>query len=48
MEFTFQTIYNQKELTTMARALRKTLRKKKSRRSHVFGWIAVILCFYSI
>lgn len=27
----------------MARALRKTLRKKRSRRSHIFGWCVVAL-----
>ena len=43
MEFTFETEYHQQALTVMARALRKTLRKKRSRRSHVFGWIVVIL-----
>ncbi len=47
--FTFETTYNQKAMTTMARALRKTVRKKHSRRSHVFGWIitvfAVLLIF---
>lgn len=36
-EFTFETTYNQKAMTTMARALRKTVRKKHSRRSHIFG-----------
>ena len=43
MEFTFETSYNQKALTTMARALRKTIRKKRSRRSHVLGWIVMIM-----
>lgn len=47
MEFTFETVYTQKAVTAMARTLRKTLRKKRSRRSHIFGWtvfvIAVIL-----
>lgn len=43
MEFTFETEYNQKALTIMARSLRKTIRKKKSRRSHVWGWIIVVL-----
>ncbi len=26
----------------MARVLRKTIRKKRSRRSHVFGWIVIV------
>lgn len=43
MEFTFQTEYDQKALTAMARALRKTARRKRSRRSHIFGWVVVLL-----
>ena len=43
MEFIFDTVYNQKAVTTMAKALRKTLRKKRSRRSHRLGWIVVVL-----
>ena len=43
MEFTFETSYKQKALTTMARALRKTVRKKRSRRSHILGWIVMIM-----
>lgn len=43
MDFTFETVYNQKAMAAMARALRKTIRKKKSRRSHLFGWIVVVL-----
>lgn len=43
MEFTFETTYDQKAFTAMARALRKTVRKKRNHRAHVFGWIAVIL-----
>ena len=43
MSFTFQTVYDQKALQTMARALRKTVRKKHSRRSHIFGWIVAVL-----
>lgn len=39
MEFTFETHYNAKTMTVMARALRRTVRKKHSRRSHLFGWI---------
>ncbi len=27
----------------MARTLRKTLRKKRSRRSHIFGWIVLVI-----
>ena len=43
MEFTFQTQYNAKTMAVMAKALRKTIRKKHSRRSHIFGWSAAVL-----
>lgn len=43
MEFRFETKYDQKGLTAMARALRKTIRKKRSRRSHIFGWCVAAL-----
>ena len=43
MEFTFDTVYDQKAVTAMARGLRKTIRKKRSRRSHVFGWVVILL-----
>ena len=43
MEFRFETKYDQKGLTAMARALRKTIRKKHSRRIHSFGWCIVAL-----
>lgn len=43
MEFQFETKYDQKGLTAMARALRKTIRKKRSRRSRMFGWCIVAL-----
>ena len=42
MEFTTTTDYDMKTLTAMARALRKTVRKKRSR-AHIFGWIVVLL-----
>lgn len=42
MEFKFETAYNQEAITIMAKALRKTVRKKHSRRSHIFGIIVVI------
>lgn len=48
MEFRFETKYNQKGLTAMARALRKTIRKKRSRRSHIFGWCVVTLAILLI
>jgi len=43
MEFTFETQYNAKTMAAMAKALRKTIRKKHSRRSHVVGWIVIAL-----
>jgi hypothetical protein len=42
MEFTFDTIYDQQAVTAMARGLRKTIRKKRSRRAHVFGWVVIL------
>lgn len=39
MEFVFETHYTAKAMAVMARALRKTLRKRHSRRSHILGWI---------
>ena len=41
MKFTFTTVYDQKALKAMAKGLRKTVRKKRSRRSHVFGWVVI-------
>ena len=43
MEFTFDTQYNAKTMAVMAKALRKTIRKQHSRRSHVVGWIVTVL-----
>ena len=43
MEFIFDTEYDQEAVTAMARGLRKTIRKKHSRRSHVLGWIIILL-----
>jgi len=42
MEFKCETAYNQEAVTAMAKAIRKTARKKKSRRSHIFGVIIII------
>ena len=46
MKFEFETIYNQKALTTMAKAVRKTARKKGTIRSHIFGWIVIALAIF--
>ena len=43
MTFTFETQYDTKAMASMARALRKTIRKKRSRRSHIFGWVVAAL-----
>lgn len=48
MEFTFETQYNAKTMSLMAKALRKTIRKKRSRCSHIFGWIFTILGLFLI
>lgn len=41
MNISCETEYGQKAMTAMSRALRKTTRKKKNRRSHILGWILV-------
>lgn len=43
MEIQVKTVYDQKALTAMARGLRKTVRRKRSRRSHIFGWLVLAL-----
>ena len=43
MLFKIKTEYNQKALSAMAKGLRKTVRKKHSRRSHILGWIVAVL-----
>ncbi len=43
MEFTFETTYDQKAIRAMAKGMRKTIRKKKNRRSRIWGWIVVVL-----
>ncbi|MBQ8333296.1 MAG: YcxB family protein [Clostridia bacterium] len=43
MEFQFETDYSRKALTAMAKAVRKTVRKKRSRRTHIFGWIVLVI-----
>jgi len=39
MEFKCETAYNQEALSIMAKAIRKTARRKRSKRSHVLGVI---------
>lgn len=43
MEFHFETRYDQKGLTAMARALRKTIHKKWNRIGLILGWCVVVL-----
>ena len=43
MEFIFETDYDQKAITVMARALRKTIRRKRSRRSLMLGILVILL-----
>lgn len=43
MKYTFETTYNQKTLSMMAKCIRKTVRKAHSKRSHIFGWIILVL-----
>lgn len=41
MIFQCQTVYNQRVLTAMARGIRKTVRRKHSRRVRIFSWIVL-------
>ena len=43
MEFVFETAYNQQSITKMAQVMRKTIRKKRSSRTHIIGYVAIIL-----
>ena len=43
MNFTCYTEYDRHALTTMAKVLRHTSRKKHSRRSHTFGYAVLVL-----
>ena len=44
MDFRFETDYDLDTLTAMAKGIRRTVRKKRSRRVHVFTAIAFLLC----
>lgn len=48
MEFTCHTAYDQKALTAMARAVRKTVRAKRSRWIHLYAWIIIGLLLISL
>ena len=43
MEFIFETKYDQKGISVMAEALRKTIRKKKSKKQHLWAILIIIL-----
>ena len=43
MKFTVETTYDQKTMTALARVLRKTLRAKRNKRTHIFGWLLIIV-----
>ena len=48
MEFTCHTTYNQKALSAMARAIRKTIRAKTSRRVRLYAWAIIGLLLVSL
>ena len=48
MEFTCRTTYDQKALTAMARAVRKTVRAKTSRRVRLYAWVIIGLLLVSL
>lgn len=48
MEFTCHTTYDQKTLTAMARAVRKTVRAKRSRLVRIWAWIIIALLVVSL
>ena len=43
MEFVFDTTYSKAALAVMARALRKTVRRKRSRISNIVAWILIVI-----
>ena len=43
MEFIVETIYDQESITAMAKAMRKTVRKRRNKRTRIAGWIIIIL-----
>ena len=46
MEFRCETAYNQEAISVMAKALRKTARRKRSIRSHIFGVIVILFAIF--
>ena len=43
LQYIFETTYDQKALTAMAKCLRKTVRSAHSKKSHLFGGVIVVL-----
>ena len=48
MGIQFETDYNMETLTAMAKGLRKTVRRKRSRRVHIFAAVVLILGLLTI
>lgn len=46
MEFMCETAYNQEAISIMAKAIRKTARRKRSKRSHLFGVIVILFALF--
>ena len=48
MGIQFETDYNMETLTAMAKGLRKTVRRKRSRRVHIFAAVVLVLGILTI
>lgn len=48
MGIQFETDYNMETLTAMAKGLRRTVRKKRSRRVHIFAAVVLVLGLLTI
>ncbi|MDO4812659.1 MAG: hypothetical protein Q3995_03950 [Eubacteriales bacterium] len=46
MEFHFTTVYDRACMTAMAKALRKTVRRKHSRRTNLFGYLLIAFVLF--
>ena len=46
MFYRFETDYSRNALTVMAKCLRKTVRRQKSRKSHAWGWIVEAMALF--
>ena len=46
MNLSCETQYNQKAMTAMSKALRKTVRKKNSLCTHILGWTVVVFSLF--